>query len=294
MIRRRMTVKRVDPWSVLKLGLFLNLAGGAIILLTGVVVWSVVRRLQMVERGCEQIQNIFGLQECAVAGTTVFRGGFLMVALWVVVMTAVLVFSAFLYNLVADLTGGVEFSAVDHTPPMVARGTSTGGGVQVAPELQQTSATPAVVGPSGRRVEDATIPADAVDRRTREPSRFKKAAQVASTKLTEASRTASTTLTEATKTEATTRARKSQANTQSLDSIWLDRPVKKSGNGSSGEGAGPPDSRSTSPQRGDEPTSSGSSSRADSSSNESSGTASKKSGTPPRRAARPGGTSKRS
>lgn len=242
MIRRRMTVKRVDPWSVLKLGLFLNLAGGAIILITGVIVWSVIRRLQMIERGCEQIQNIFGLQECAVGGATVFRGGFLMVALFVVVFTAVLVFSAFLYNLVADLTGGVEISAIDHTAPMVAQGTQrAGGGVEVAPELQQTRAAPVVVGPSGKQVQDAAaaIPADAIDRRTREPSRLKKAAQVASTRLTEASKQASATLTEATKTEAVTRARRTEAETESFDSIWLQRPSKSSSaNGSDADQSG--------------------------------------------------------
>ncbi len=53
MIRRRMTVKRVDPWSVLKLGLVVNIAAAAILVVTGVVVWSVVRRLQLVERVCE-------------------------------------------------------------------------------------------------------------------------------------------------------------------------------------------------------------------------------------------------
>jgi len=232
MIRRRMTVKRVDPWSVLKLGLFLNVASGAIILLTGVIVWSVIRRLQMVERSCEQIQNIFGLQECAIEGATVFRGGFLMVALFVVVMTAVLVFSAFLYNLIADLTGGVEISAVDHSPAAIAR--APGGGVEVAPELQQTTrGSPVVVGLSGRSSDEVAMPPDAVDRRTREPSRLKKAAQVASTKLTDLTRQASTTLTEATKPEATSRAKRTEAQTQSLDAVRLERPHRHSGNGSS-------------------------------------------------------------
>jgi hypothetical protein len=233
MIRRRMTVKRVDPWSVLKLGLFLNIAGGAIMLLTGVIVWSVIRRLQMVERSCEQIQNIFGLEQCAVEGATVFRGGFLMIALFVIVATAVLVFSAFLYNLIADLTGGVEISAVDHTAPAV-NARAAGGGVEVAPELQQTRTSrgsPVVVGVSGRSSEDVAIPPDAVDRRTREPSRLKKAAQVASTRLTDFTRQASNTLSEATKPEATSRAQRTEAATQSLDAVRLERPTAPSKNG---------------------------------------------------------------
>lgn len=237
MIRRRMTVKRVDPWSVLKLGLFLNVAGGAIVLLTGVIVWSVIRRLQMVERSCEQIQNIFGLQECAIEGATVFRGGFLMVALFVVVMTAVLVFAAFLYNLISDLTGGVEISVVDHSTAAIGR--APGGGVEVAPELQQTTrGSPVVVGVAGTSSDDVAMPPDAVDRRTREPSRLKKAAQVASTKLTVLTRQASTTLTEVTKPEATSRAQRTEAQTQSLDAVTLERPQRSSGNGSSQSSSG--------------------------------------------------------
>lgn len=211
MIRRRLTVKRVDPWSVLKLGLFLNIAGGAIMLLTGVILWSVIRRLQMIERTCEQVQNIFGLQECAIPGTTVLRGGLTMVALWVVVMTAIAVFASFLYNLIADLTGGVEMTALDHTPG-AAR---VGGGVEVAPQLQATS--PRMVG--AHEGTEAAVPADAVDRRARDPSKLRQAVHAAATKVTEASKQATSALSEAIQPEAESRARESEARTQSMEAV---------------------------------------------------------------------------
>ncbi len=134
MIRRRMTVKRVDPWSVLKLGLVINIAGAAILVITGMVVWSVVRRLQLVERICEPATNLLGLESCTVNGVELMRTSLLLAGLLVVVATGVMVFSAFLYNLIADLTGGIEVSMLDHAGQM----RTASGGVEVAPELRTT------------------------------------------------------------------------------------------------------------------------------------------------------------
>ncbi|MBY5161300.1 DUF3566 domain-containing protein [Salsipaludibacter albus] len=131
MIRRRMTVKRVDPWSVLKLGLVVNIAGAAILVVTGVVVWSVVRRLMLVERVCEQAQGLLGFESCAVDGVQIMRTGLMLAGLSVVVATGVMVFLAFLYNLIADLTGGIEVSMLDHSGQV-----RSAGGVEVSPELR--------------------------------------------------------------------------------------------------------------------------------------------------------------
>lgn len=131
MIRRRMTVKRVDPWSILKLGLVLNIAGAAILVITGVVIWSVIRRLQIIERVCEQAQSLLGFESCNVDGVEIMRTGLLLAGLLVVVVTGVMVFAAFLYNLIADLTGGIEVSMLDHSGQM----RTASGGVQVSPEL---------------------------------------------------------------------------------------------------------------------------------------------------------------
>lgn len=139
MIRRRMTVKRVDPWSVLKLGLVINIAGAAILVFTGMVVWSVVRRLQLVDRICEPATNLLGLESCTVNGVALMRTGLLLAGLLVVVTTGVMVFSAFLYNLIADLTGGIEVSMLDHAGQV----RSASGGVEVSPELRTTGAVAA-------------------------------------------------------------------------------------------------------------------------------------------------------
>lgn len=238
MIRRRMTVKRIDPWSVLKLGLVINIATAAILMLTGVVVWSVIRRLEIIERVCEQGQNILGFESCVVEGATILRNGFLMAGLGVVVFTGVMVFMAFLYNLIADLTGGIQVTMLDQSGDLQSARSATGG-VQVAPELQTTGrGRPPVTArssPAGDpepelRKEGATkervvqASRKAAEASERAAERLKGAAQKASTAIGDAGRRASESLASATQTEAVNRAQQAQAETQSLDSVGAPRP----------------------------------------------------------------------
>lgn len=112
MVRRRLTVKRLDPWSVLKFGVVANLVGFAIGLLVAGVVWFIVDRLELVDQACSIILDV-GFESCAVDGGHLFRILALLGGMGVVVATAVMVFSAFLYNLIADLTGGLTIGVVE-------------------------------------------------------------------------------------------------------------------------------------------------------------------------------------
>jgi hypothetical protein len=105
-VRRRLTVRRLDPWSVLKFGAVANLALLAIGLLVAGVVWFVIDRLALVDQACSIALDV-GFTQCGINAGNLFRALILLGLLWVVVQTAVLVFLAFLHNLIADLTGGL-------------------------------------------------------------------------------------------------------------------------------------------------------------------------------------------
>ena len=124
MARRRLTVKHLDPWSVLKFGVLANMAITAIMLVGVMVVWFIVDRLGIVDQICGIAIDI-GFTQCGLNTSNLFRASLTMGLLWVVVQTAVLVFLAFLYNLIADLTGGVAIIAVDEAAPS-PRGAATG------------------------------------------------------------------------------------------------------------------------------------------------------------------------
>lgn len=115
MARRRLAIKRLDPWSVLKFGVFFNLVLFVVFLLVAGVIWFIVDRLQLVDQACEIALDV-GFTTCGVNPGNLFQVLALLGGMWVVVQTAVLVFMAFLYNLIADLTGGLVIGAVDDAP----------------------------------------------------------------------------------------------------------------------------------------------------------------------------------
>ena len=115
MVRRRLTIKRIDPWSVLKFGLVANVALLAVFVLAMGVVWFIVDRLELVEQICGIAADV-GFSTCGINGGNLFRAMVLLGSLWTVIQTAVLVFLAFLHNLIADLTGGLVVGVVDDVP----------------------------------------------------------------------------------------------------------------------------------------------------------------------------------
>ncbi|MBW3657089.1 MAG: DUF3566 domain-containing protein [Actinobacteria bacterium] len=121
MVRRRLTLKRIDPWSVLKFGFVANLSLLAIGMLGFAVVWFFIERLRLIDQVCE-IAIEMGFSACGINGGNLFRALFLLGLLGVVIQTGLMVFLAFLFNLIADLVGGLTFSFIDETPGAAARG----------------------------------------------------------------------------------------------------------------------------------------------------------------------------
>lgn len=115
MARRTMTIKRVDPWSVMKVGFLANLVLLGILLLAGRVVWFFIERLELVTKACEAAVRL-GFDDCGVNGGNIFRNAMLLGLLGVVVQTGIVVFGAFLFNLIAELTGGLTLGVEDDLP----------------------------------------------------------------------------------------------------------------------------------------------------------------------------------
>lgn len=137
MARRRMTIKRLDPWSVLKFGAFASVVLYAVFLLVAGVVWFIVDRLQLVDQACEIALDI-GFTSCGVNAGNLFQVLALLGGMWVIVQTAILVFLAFLHNLIADLTGGLVIGVIDDGP--------SDGAAQARSAASITASSP----PSGR------------------------------------------------------------------------------------------------------------------------------------------------
>jgi hypothetical protein len=126
------TIRRIDPWSILKFGFVANLVLLGIQLLAGAVVWYVVQRLELIETVCELAATV-GFTECGVDGGALFDTFLVLGLLGVVIQTGILVFLAFLANLIFDLTGGIGLTLEASGPaPVRPSGGATGARAQAS------------------------------------------------------------------------------------------------------------------------------------------------------------------
>ena len=155
MARRRMVIRRIDPFSVLKFGAVANLAVGAIGFVAISIVVRVVLGSGLVEQVCDIAADV-GFLDCGVDQGGVTRLLAVLAVVWAVVQTALLVLLAFLHNLIADLTGGIALTMEVETPP----------GTRPATAAAPAAPTPVVArpGPAGPNDQTTTVePVDAIE-----------------------------------------------------------------------------------------------------------------------------------
>ena len=160
MARRRMVIRKIDPFSVLKFGAVAHLALAAI----GFVALSIVTRVVLgsgiVEQICEIASDV-GFLECGIDQGRITRLLIVLGLVWAVVQTALVVLLAFLHNLVADLTGGIAVVMDIDTPPGGARPAEPNG-----PGMKGGTPPPVVArpGPAGPNDQTTTVePVDAIE-----------------------------------------------------------------------------------------------------------------------------------
>jgi hypothetical protein len=121
--RARLTIRRVDPWSVLKFTLLFSLC----MLVVGVVavaaLYYALDRLEVFESINKQLKLLTeegsgatatGGLEIYFRGKTIIGGAAILGLLNTIIMTALATLFAFIYNLVADIVGGIEVVLGEH------------------------------------------------------------------------------------------------------------------------------------------------------------------------------------
>jgi hypothetical protein len=110
--RTRMTIMRVDPWTVLRLSFLLSLAVAVVTVVAGLLLWALLAAGGVFSSVDTTLQDVLG--DGALTVTQYFGFGrvlsvsLLVAAIDIVLITALATIAAFLFNLAASLAGGLE------------------------------------------------------------------------------------------------------------------------------------------------------------------------------------------
>ncbi|MBW3601274.1 MAG: DUF3566 domain-containing protein [Actinobacteria bacterium] len=111
MERRRTVVRRLEPWSVLKISLLFYSCLWLILLVAMLVLWTAVTRLGIVDDVLRFLRELS--LTVRIDGASITRVIVAAAAFNVVLWSVVNVFLAYLYNLLADLVGGLRVTLLD-------------------------------------------------------------------------------------------------------------------------------------------------------------------------------------
>ncbi len=160
MAQRRMVIRSIDPFTVLRFGAVANLAVAAIGLVAAAILVRAVLGSGLIDQVCD-IAGDVGFADCGVEQGRVLRLLLALALLWAVVQTVLLVLLAFLYNLIADLVGGVAVDMDVDGPSGRRRQALTGGGAPTGATPPDTPGVdPRVIarpGPAGPDDETTTV-----------------------------------------------------------------------------------------------------------------------------------------
>jgi hypothetical protein len=131
--RVRRVIRKIDPWTVLKVSLVFNAVMALVTVLGLVVFWSVFVNAGIPER-INDLALTIGLENgITFDGAVYFRIAILLGVIGTILMTGLFTLGAVVYNLISDLVGGVEFVVLEETASAVPAARKVTLPVTVAP-----------------------------------------------------------------------------------------------------------------------------------------------------------------
>jgi len=116
--RVRRIIRKIDPWTVLKVTLVLNFVVALSVVLGVSILWVLLVNAG-VPQGLEDIARRLALldADASLVGNieTLFTGVVSLAAVYMLTQTALATVAAFFYNLVSDLVGGIEVIVLEET-----------------------------------------------------------------------------------------------------------------------------------------------------------------------------------
>ncbi|HKN80797.1 MAG TPA: DUF3566 domain-containing protein [Actinomycetota bacterium] len=104
----RVVLRKVDPWSVLKISFLFYLCVMAVIIGAMMILYAILGAIGALDSLTRLIRDLFADQSFEIHGGWLFTRGLSIGITLVVLWTLINVFIVFLYNLLSDVVGGIE------------------------------------------------------------------------------------------------------------------------------------------------------------------------------------------
>lgn len=113
--RVRRVIRKVDPWTVLKVSLVFNAMMALVFVLGTVIFWAIFVNAGIPDR-INELALLIGLENgINLDGQVYFRIVVLLSVVGTIMMTGFFTLGAVIYNLISDLVGGVEIIVLEET-----------------------------------------------------------------------------------------------------------------------------------------------------------------------------------
>jgi hypothetical protein len=116
----RLTLGKVDPWSVMKIGFLLSVAIGIALVVLVAVLWMILDTMGVFSDVNRTVGTVLGSSSGSTFNLMDYVGFGRVISLATVIavidvflLTALATLSAFLYNVSAQLVGGVQMTLTD-------------------------------------------------------------------------------------------------------------------------------------------------------------------------------------
>jgi len=109
----RVVIRKVGPWSVFKMSLIFYTCVMLAFLGAGVILYAMLGAIGALDSTTRLVRDLFSDQSFEIHGRWLFTRALGIGVPMVIVWSLINVFVAFLYNLIADLVGGIEVTLAE-------------------------------------------------------------------------------------------------------------------------------------------------------------------------------------
>ena len=111
--RVRRVLRRIDPWTVLRVSVLFYMSLVLVVLIAGLVLWLVAGATGVRHNVERFVGDLLSSKDFHFLGAQILRASALVGLVLVVVGTVANVLMAVLYNLISDVVGGVEITVLE-------------------------------------------------------------------------------------------------------------------------------------------------------------------------------------